>query len=74
MNGFFPKYDLMCPLTAYRRSKNNRSRLIRAKVPTAHRHRSHLLGMEKCGDPCTACTYIKEGKKIKINNVDYDFN
>ena len=60
--------------TNIRRNTNIRSHLTRAKVSTAHRDRRYLKGMQKCGNPCTACTYIKEGKKIKINNVDWNLN
>ena len=26
-----------------------------------------MKGMSKCGNSCTACTFVKEGKFVKIN-------
>ena len=57
------------PLTAYRRQKNLKYLLIRARVPPplrAHSQRKKR-GMSKCGLNCTACPYIKQGSKIKIS-------
>ena len=60
------------PLTAYRRQRNLRDVLIKAKVPPAPtlRPKRELLGMSKCGKNCTACPYIMEGKKVKINHQE----
>ena len=30
--------------------------------------------MKKCGKGCTGCPYIKEGKSLKINGVDWKIN
>ena len=56
------------PLTAYRRPKNLREYLIRAKVPPPPdiRPKRQLKGMTKCEIDCTACPYILEGKSVKI--------
>ena len=57
------------PLTAFRRQKNLRDHLIRAKIPqngSLHPKRK-LLGMKKCNtQDCTACPYIREGKSVRI--------
>ena len=54
------------PLVAFRRQKNIKDFLVRAKVP-ANKTRPHrnLNGMKKCTQQCTACPYIKEGTEIK---------
>ena len=61
------------PLTAFRRQKNLRDILIRAKVPPAPR--AHLQrerrGMSKCSMNCTACPYVKPGKEIKLSPNRY---
>ena len=56
------------PLTAFRRQKNLRDLLIRAKVPPPpkkHEER-RKIGMSKCGLACTACPYVKSQKQIKL--------
>ena len=60
------------PLTAYRRQRNLRDILIKAKVPPAPslRPKRDLFGMSKCGKICTACPYVKEGKTVKVNNQE----
>ena len=62
------------PLTAYRRNKNLRNYLIRAKVAKPHRPKRYVKGMKKCGSSCTACPYIKEGKSFTINNSWWNLN
>jgi hypothetical protein len=64
------------PLTAYRRQKNIRDHLIRAKVPTdpkLHPERKQR-GMKKCGKNCTACPYIREVKSLRINKNEWKIN
>ena len=56
-------------MVGFRRQRNLKDHLIRAKVPTAapiypQRERK---GMNKCGK-CSICPFIKEGKEIKIQN------
>ena len=64
------------PLTAYRRQRNIRDHLIRAKVPSdpkpypERRHR----GMQKCTKNCTACPYIREVKSLRINGQEWKIN
>ena len=54
------------PLTAFKRQKNIRDMIIRAKVPEARRYEQRIKrGMNKCGKQCPACPFIKCGKKSK---------
>ena len=64
------------PLTAFRRQLNLRNHLIRARVPQKERNhpKRFINGMSKCGDQCTACPYVKEGKKIRINGQTWNIN
>ena len=64
------------PLIAYKRQQNLKGMLIRAKVASKGKKypKRKLLGMKKCGDSCTVCPYIREGKSIKINGVDWKIN
>ena len=47
------------PLTAFRRHRNVRDHLVRAKVPTDPKPYPfrNQRGMKKCGKNCTACPY-----------------
>ena len=54
------------PLISYRRKKNIRESIIRAKVAPARTQRN-IRGMRKC-NKCLACSYIKEGKVVKGRN------
>ena len=36
-------------------------------MPMDNRNKRKNPGMKKCGNWCTACPYIKEGKSVKIN-------
>ena len=64
------------PLIAFKRQKNLRENLIRAQIPrTQERYpKRKLKYMTKCGSNCTACPYIREGKNIKINGVNWYIN
>ena len=59
------------PLTAFRRQKNLKDLLIRAKVPGDRRPLRFQNGMTKCGRPCTACPYIRPNKKVRIKENLY---
>ena len=64
-------------LTAFKRQKNLRDILVRARVPEAPRPYGKRLikGMTKCGKACTASPYIKPGDKVKIaNNSNWNTN
>ena len=54
------------PLIAYRRPKNIREHIIRAKVPplAPPRPKRNIPGMTKCNG-CPICPYIRKGKKVR---------
>ena len=54
------------PLISYKRQKNIRETLVRAKVAPPRQNRV-INGMKKC-NKCLACSYIKEGKIIDGKN------
>ena len=62
------------PIEAYRRPKNLRKYLIRAKLsPTNCSFPSRQLkGMKKCKQGCLICPYIQEGKDVKYNNFKWN--
>ena len=64
------------PLTAFRRQRNIRDHLIRAKVPSDPKPYPERIqrGMKKCGKNCTACPYIKEAKSLRINQNEWKIN
>ena len=60
------------PLIAYRRQKNIKEFLVRAKVPPRNtKTKRTLKGMKKCNKPCQACPFILEGKEIKGDKFDW---
>ena len=61
------------PLTAFKRQKNLRDILVKAKVPDIPKQYSQRQkkGMSKCGNQCTACPYIKTGNRVKIKENSY---
>ena len=64
------------PLTAYRRQKNIRDFVIRAKVPPPLQKypKRRINGMKKCKKSCVICPFIKEGKVIKSHNFEWHLN
>ena len=64
------------PLTAYRRQRNIRDHLIRAKVPADPKSypERRQRGMKKYGRNCTACPYIREVKSLKVNGTQWNIN
>ena len=70
LKGFFEEP----PVRAYRRNQNIRGFLIRAKVSQSHRPKRFVKGMKKCGNNCSSCSYIKEGKSFNINNSTWSIN
>ena len=54
------------PLVAFKKQKNIREHLIRAKLPskTINRPRRQNKGMKKC-QRCLICPYIIEGREVK---------
>ena len=64
------------PMVAFKRNKNMKEILVRAKVPKEiNRIQRNLKGMRKCGgNRCKACPYIKEGRSIKGNKFTWQIN
>ena len=64
------------PLVAYKRQKNLREHLIRAKLPPpqALRDQRKVNGMKKCQKSCLICPFIKEGKEIKESTMTWKIN
>ena len=60
------------PLIAYKRPKNIKELIIRARVPpeTPVRPKRKILGMTKCKG-CPTCPYIKQGKMIRASATSY---
>ena len=55
-------------MVAFRRPKNLKENLVRAKIPPPppKREKREIYGMKKCNQVrCEACPYIKEGKVVK---------
>ena len=63
-------------LTAYKRQKNIRDHLIRAKVPSSPKSYPvrRVRGMKRCGKNCSACPYIREVKSLHINRNEWKIN
>ena len=63
------------PLIAYKRQQNIRQYVIRAKVQKKQIYeKRNIRGMKKCGQSCTMCPYVREGKVIKINGIEWNIN
>ena len=60
------------PLIAYRRPKNIKDLIIRAKVPpmAPTRPKRIIPGMSKCKG-CPTCPYVKQGKMVKATGTNY---
>ena len=62
------------PLIAYKRSKNIKDQLVRAKITKQnHRTKRKQKGMKKCGK-CVSCKSIKEGRTIKSTKTNWTLN
>ena len=60
------------PMVAYRRPKNLKETLIRAKVPPAYsRPKRKSQGMKRCPYDCNTCPYAQLGSKVKATNSNY---
>ena len=63
------------PLIAYKKQKNIRQHIIRAKVPNQQNYPKRIVkGMKKCGENCTVCPYVRESKRVKINGKEWKIN
>ena len=56
------------PMVAYKRQRNIRDAIVRAKVAPERQKRTQK-GVKKCGK-CLACSYIKKGKYILGKNYE----
>ena len=62
------------PMVAYKRQRNQKDLLVKAKVAAEEtREKRPLLGMKKCGN-CKVCPYIKEQKSITHNKRSWKIN
>ena len=53
-------------MVAYRRPKNIKDRIVRAKVPAIYsRPKRNTPGMKKCPYNCLTCPYVLPGKEVK---------
>ena len=64
------------PLVAYKRQKNIKESIIRAKVaPEINRPKRINKGMKKCDmQRCQACPYISTGRSIKSHKITWRIN
>ena len=64
------------PLVAFKRTKNLKDYLIRAKVPPNLKNRPQrkIPGMSKCRNQCHLCPYVKETKYIEERNIKWKIN
>ena len=58
----------LVPIVAYRRPKNLRDLLIRAKLPSSSRPNRKIPGMKKCRYNCDICQFINVGKEVKATS------
>ena len=67
MDPYLKEVFMSPPRISFRRQKNIRDLLVRAKVSssTGRHKKRNIQGMRKCNKPCSICPYIKEGKVIK---------
>ena len=63
------------PLIAYKKQKNIREYLIRAKLPPIQtRPQRQLNGLKRCQKNCVICPYIREDREIKETNFTWKIN
>ena len=62
---YFKEFFPDPPLVAFKRQRNIRDKIRRAKIPTEQsRNKIIISGMKKCGK-CSVCPYVKLKKEIK---------
>ena len=60
------------PMVSYRRPKNLKDILVRAKVPQViSRPKRKLNGMKRCPYDCLTCPYVQSGKTIHATATKY---
>ena len=66
------------PIIAYRRDKNLRDILVRAKLPPKRGSRRTIKGFKGCGELCKLCTFSPNGTTkhhtCKQNGTTYEIN
>ena len=64
------------PLTAYKRQRNIRDSIVRARVPPplSQYPRRQINGMKKCERGCIICPFVKEAKHVKGNTFTWSIN
>ena len=58
------------PITAFKKQKNIRDLVIRARIPTKHRKKRFIKGIKKCKG-CVICPFIKERGKRNECHMAY---
>ena len=58
------------PITAFKKQKNIRDLVIRARVPIKTRNKRYIKGMKKCKG-CVICPFIMERKEVKEKNISW---
>ena len=62
------------PIIAYKRNRNIKETLIRAKITKQMARPKRILkGMKRCGK-CKSCPFIKEGRSIKADKFTWSIN
>ena len=60
------------PMIAFKRQKNLRDFLIRAKLPNkVVRNRRNIPGMKRCKKQCASCPFVQEVKEIKTQKAHW---
>ena len=64
------------PIVAYKRNKNIKETIIRAKLAKKTvREKRYLPGMKQCRNTrCRTCPFVKEGRSIKSNRFTWKIN
>jgi hypothetical protein len=60
------------PMVAFKRQRNIRDRIIKAKIPTkSTRQQRSFPGMRKCGN-CVVCPFETKGIQVKSKNKTWN--
>ena len=74
MDNNFRKTFPKPPIAAFKKQKNIRNFVIRAKVYSENisREQRTILGMFSCNKPCLTCPFVNQRKKISCNNFTWE--
>ena len=74
MDNNFKKTFPNPPIAAFKKQKNIRNFVIRAKVYSENisRNQRTILGMFSCNKPCLTCPFVNQRKKISCNNFTWE--